>query len=91
MEDTTFNLLPRLILEDSRNIVQFPYIRDLFQYKIDSLFTAPKTPTNQLKTEVDAYYHNQPWYSKIALRLGIKKTPPRIRAFEHELSTRVAT
>ena len=65
------------------------FVRYEMQCAIDYLFTSKKFSTDQLRTEVDAFYDNQLWHSRLALRLGIKKVPLKIRAFEQELSDRV--
>ncbi len=80
----------RGVLDSAISQLQTSFARREFQYIRDYFFTAKEVSTEQLGFEVERFYSDQPWYSKLALKVGIKKIPPRVRAFEQELSERLA-
>ncbi len=60
-------------------------------YIIDYSFTAKETTTEQLRAEVNNFNNNQSWYSRLFVRWGVRSNPPRIRAFQDELTERLST
>jgi len=77
------------VIQEARNRVQTSLARDLFQYLIDYYFTAKEASFYELKTEVCGFYQNESYYSRFLRKIKLKKIPPRIRAFEQEISDRI--
>ncbi|MDP2925166.1 MAG: hypothetical protein Q8N99_02220 [Nanoarchaeota archaeon] len=86
--DSLYDLINSIL---SKIEVQDPSIRNDLQFIGYYHIIAKEQSTDQLKSEVDAYDSSQKWYSKLARGIGIKKAPPRIRAFRQELSERLTT
>ncbi|MBR9704889.1 hypothetical protein GOV12_05735 [Candidatus Pacearchaeota archaeon] len=62
--------------------------RDGMEYTYQGL-VARRTPTQDLQSDVDSHYQNLGILSKLVLTLRLKKLPPRIRAFQEELTERL--
>lgn len=43
----------------------------------------------QLRDQINSYYSSQPWYSRIALYMGLKSPPAKIRGMKANLSVKL--
>tara|TARA_Y100000034_G_C6754861_1_gene335791 strand:+ start:64 stop:369 length:306 start_codon:yes stop_codon:yes gene_type:complete len=90
IDEAEFREGVRKILEDGLSKLKTRGARRGYEYIIARDFTAKETSTEGLMTQVDSYQKSLLWYDKLLLKLRIKETPPRIEAFQEELTDRVA-
>ncbi|MBR9704890.1 hypothetical protein GOV12_05740 [Candidatus Pacearchaeota archaeon] len=76
---TMDSYLPEMSTKKGRNILIYERERVL----------AIEIPTQTLQSKVDTFYQDQTKLSSLALKLRLKKAPPRIRAFQEELTERL--